>query len=82
MRVEDTWKFQTDRLRKLLGERSPGKVITFDENHKITVRFRIDDPVTGTELVGSSGEWLPDKLSEMSDDKLWKLIQHLSNGKL
>jgi hypothetical protein len=82
MRKEDTWEFQTAGLKKLLEERAPGKAITFDDNHKLTVRFLVLDSATGTNLVGSSGEWLPDKLSEMSDEKLWETVQHLSNGKL
>jgi hypothetical protein len=82
MRIDDTWEFQTARLKKLLAERAPGRIITFDENHKLTVRFRIVDPVTGTELVGASGEWRSDQLADKSDDKLWQLIRHLSTGKL
>jgi|HubBroStandDraft_6_1064221.scaffolds.fasta_scaffold02300_1 hypothetical protein len=82
MRSRDTWKFQTDRLKKLVGERAPRKVLTFDEIHQIYVRFRIVDSMTGTELVGASGGWLPDELSDMSEDSLWRLIQQLSHDKL
>jgi hypothetical protein len=37
---------------------------------------------TGTELVGASGGWTPDELAELSDDKLRKSIQKLSDGEL
>jgi hypothetical protein len=81
MRKEDTWEFQTDRIRKLVAERAPGKTITFDLVHTITVRFRIVDPESGKELVEFQ-EWKPDRLSEMSDDDLWQKIRDLSNGRL
>jgi hypothetical protein len=67
---------------KLGGERAPGKVITFDEIHQIYARFRIVDSATGTELVGVSGGWTPNELAELSDDKLRKSIQKLSDGEL
>jgi hypothetical protein len=83
VRVEDTWQFQTARLRKLLAERAPGKVITFDEQHTTTVKFRVVDPVTGTELVPARGEWLPSELADKkTDDQLWNLVKQLSAGKL
>jgi len=83
MRIEDTWEFQTARLKKLLAERAPGKIITFDEEHTATVRFRIVEPVLGTELVPARGEWLPSELADRkTDDELWKFVQHLSAGKL
>jgi hypothetical protein len=46
MRKEDTWEFPTARLKKLLEERAPGKAITFDDNHKLTVRFLVLDSAT------------------------------------
>ncbi|MGB8541979.1 MAG: hypothetical protein WCD49_10140 [Candidatus Acidiferrales bacterium] len=82
MRREDTWEFQTERLTKLVAERVPGKIITFDQTHRVTVRFRIVASVTGIVIVDATGEWQPDRLAEKSDNDVWKLIQHLSNGKL
>jgi hypothetical protein len=82
MRKEDIREFQTARLKQLVSERAPGKLITFDEDHTMTVRFRIVDPATGTELVEAKGEWFPSELADKSDDEFWKLVQHLSNGKL
>ncbi|HWO31237.1 MAG TPA: hypothetical protein VNO32_20780, partial [Candidatus Acidoferrum sp.] len=79
MASKDAWKFQTDRLVRLVGQRAPGKVITFDDTHQIYVRFRIIDSATGTELVGASGGWRPDELADLSDDKLWKFVQQLSD---
>lgn len=81
MREEDTYRFQTNRLKKLVSERAPRKEITFDETRTF-VRFRIRDLVTGAELVEPRGDWLPSELADKSDDELWDLIQHLSAGKL
>lgn len=82
MREQDTYKFQTDRLKKLVTERAPGKEISFDEASTF-IRFRITDPVTGVELVEPKGQgWFPGELADKSDDVLWAMIVHLSNGKL
>jgi hypothetical protein len=67
---------------KLGGERAPGKVIMFDEIHQIYVRFRIVDSAIGPELVGASGGWMPDEFAELSDDKLRKSVEKLSDGEL
>lgn len=81
MPEQDTYRFQTARLKKLLGERAPGKEISFDETRSL-IHFRIVDPITGTELVKAHGEWIPSELADKSDDQLWAMIRHLSNGKL
>jgi hypothetical protein len=81
MREQDTYKFQTARLKKLVAERASGKKISFDES-RTTIRFRIMDPATHVELVEAKGEWFPDELADKSDDELWAMIVHLSNGKL
>ena len=82
MRKEDTYEFQTDRLRKLVAERAAGKIISFDDAHPITVRFRIVDPATGIELVNADREWMPSELADKSPNQLWALIKQLSAGRL
>ena len=81
IREEDTYKYQADRLKKLISERAPGRVITFDETRNF-IHFRVTDSVTGTELVEPKGEWEPSELADKSDKELWSLVQRLSNGKL
>jgi dihydrodipicolinate synthase/N-acetylneuraminate lyase len=81
MRPEDTSKFQVNRLDRLVSERASGKRIDFDEIRTF-VRFRITDLAAGVVLVASSGEWEPSVLADKSNDELWRLIQHLSGGKL
>jgi len=83
MRKEDPWDVQTARLKKLVSECATGAVITFDENHRFYVRFRIVDS-SGETLAETKPkrEWRPDELADMSYGQLWKFVQHLSNGKL
>jgi hypothetical protein len=81
MREEDTYEFQTARLRKLLTERAPGKEISFDPTRTI-IRFRISDPAAKTELLTSKGEWFPDELVGKSDDVVWGMMRRLATGRL
>jgi hypothetical protein len=81
MREEDTYEFQTARLRKLLAERAPGKEISFDPTHTI-IRFRISDPASKTELLTPKGEWFPDELADKSDDIVWGMLRRLAKGRL
>ncbi|HEU0048424.1 MAG TPA: hypothetical protein VFQ43_12560 [Nitrososphaera sp.] len=83
MREQDTPKFQMARLEKLLAERAPGKGIEFDLKLG-SIRFRIFDLVTGTELVKPDElGWRPSNLADIkSDDVLWAKICRSSNGKL
>jgi hypothetical protein len=83
MRTEDPWAGQTNRLKKLVSECAPGAVITFDENHRFYVRFRIADS-KGETLAETKPEreWRPDELADMSYGQLWKFVQHLAYGKL
>ena len=66
MRKEDPWDVQTARLNKLASEFSTGAVITFDENHRFYVRFRIVDS-SGETLAETKPEreWCPDELADM-----------------
>jgi hypothetical protein len=77
-RIEDSYGFQVDRLKRLVEERAPGKEFTYDETRSF-IHFRIT--YLGTELVPAR-DWAPSELADKSDDELWTLIQHLSNGKL
>jgi hypothetical protein len=43
MWMEDPWAVQTARLKKLVSEFAPGAAITFDQNHRFYIRFRIAD---------------------------------------
>jgi hypothetical protein len=78
---KDTYKFQTERLRKLVSDHAPGKEIRFG-NQLGLISFRIIDPPTGTVLVEKSGEWVPSVLADKSDEQLWVMIRQFSNGKL
>ena len=78
-RIEDSYGFQVDRLKRLVEERAPGKEFKYDETRSF-IHFRIT--YLGTELVPAESDWEPSKLAVKSDDELWTLIQNLSNGKL
>jgi hypothetical protein len=83
MAENDRGDVQTARLKKLVSEFAAGAVITFDENHRFYVRFRIVDS-NGETLAETKPEreWRPDELADMSYGQLWKFVQRLSNGKL
>jgi len=69
-------------MQRLLAERAPGKEVAYDKS-RILIHFRIYDPVAPSiDIVPAVGEWIPSELADKSDDELWKLLQHLSNGKL
>ena len=80
-RIEDSYAFQLNRLAKLVAERAPGKILTYDDSRTL-IHFRITDPITDIVLVPAVGEWEPRELADKADDELWKWIQQLSNGKL
>ena len=77
----DTYKFQSERIERLVRELQPGKAVKFDKT-STWIRFRVVDEQLGKSLTEVSGEWEPSELADKSDDWLKTFIKQLSNGKI
>jgi hypothetical protein len=79
MDEKGSYRFQLERVTKLVAEEAPGREVQFGESQTM-IQFRIMDPVIGIPLTESSGEWVPRELADKSDDWLRMFIRKLANG--
>jgi hypothetical protein len=79
--IRDTYKFQRERIIRIVEELAPGRAVQFDDSSTF-IRFRVRDPLLNINLTEVSGEWLASELADKSDDRLRGLIRNLSGGKI
>lgn len=77
---KDTYKFQAKRVHRVVEENAPGKKVEMDPS-PLTIRFRVIDPATGTELARVLEDRTPRDFADKfpTDDELWKFIKERSN---
>ena len=80
VKKEDTYEYQTDRLKTLLGKHRPLLKIWFNDQHSAQgIWFRIVDSEGKTVAEMPQGPGKPPyKLSEKTEDKLWEWVQQFA----
>lgn len=83
MAEKDDYKIQRARIERLVKQLLPTASINWDEERvPAYIRLRVDDPVTGTILIVSSGDWHVSEIADKTDAQLVELLKSWSGGKL
>jgi len=83
MKEKDTYTFQVERVRRVVEENWPGKIVEVDPS-PLAIRFRVMEPAIGTELARVLEHWEPSEFADKfpTDKDLSKFIKTRSNGLL
>jgi hypothetical protein len=86
IREQDTWKFQADRIVRVVSEHRPELITTVGDYHpKDGIEFRITD-ATGKTLAETKSDYAvrPEYVAQIkTDEKFWEWLQRFAvSGRL